>query len=213
VRRLLAADAEAVQSSNELVDISEMQRFREEEEGYGRRREDSYFGRASTAAYQEEEEVEMESVMMGDETMQGDEEEEEFDLFDELNAALAKSDPADPLPPPTPTPAPESSDDEEDDDLFEDAYGATSDAPHANSNRHLDEAEQERAQEAQKIREELADLQASLEEKLREYEGAKNLIIKERLRGHVENYRAEIRMKEQMLRGDQDDDEEETRDV
>src|SRR5690606_20151796 len=102
VRRLLAADAEAVQSSNELVDISEMQRFREEEEGYGRRREDSYFGRASTAAYQEEEEVEMESVMMGDETMQGDEEEEEFDLFDELNAALAKSDPADPLPPPTP---------------------------------------------------------------------------------------------------------------
>ncbi|RPA82377.1 hypothetical protein BJ508DRAFT_369570 [Ascobolus immersus RN42] len=222
VRRLLTADAEAVQTSNELVDASEMQRCKEESEEPFRSREDSYFGgRAGPSGalrkeedYDDEDDVEMEDVPLGDATMAsgaGEEEEEEFDLFDELNAALADPDPdpAESLPPPTPTPAPESSDDE-DDDLFEDVPGASEAQPGVNNaNSHLDEAAQERAQETQKIREELADLQGTLEEKLKGYEAARNQILKDRIRVYIEDLRAEIRMKEQMLKGEggEDDDE------
>jgi TATA-binding protein-associated factor Taf7 len=55
----------------------------------------------------------------------------------------------------------------------------------------------EAAQEKQKIREELSDLKSSLHDKERELERTTNPIA---------NYKAEIKMKEQMLRGNHDGD-------
>ncbi|RPA71533.1 hypothetical protein BJ508DRAFT_419880, partial [Ascobolus immersus RN42] len=191
VRRLLAADREAVQSSNELVDVSEMIRTREEAFMYGADYtvvgQEGATPQASFGKMEEDEDADAEGV------------DEDFDLFNELNAAL-EADAGDGAEATQVKEEEEEEDDSSDDDLFEDEDGV-------GGGPYDDDPAHEAAQEKQKIREELGDLKSSLLDKERELERTTNPIIQGRIRGHIANYRAEIRMKEQMLRGDDEDEE------
>lgn len=208
VRRLLLADAEAIQTSNELVDVGEMIRMREEAMMYD---DVSIVGQQDTAQGAsfaptipddgEDEDAPGEVDM-----------EEDFDLFNELNAALLDEDGNDAgegasgqVSGDADADADGDDDDSSDDDLFEDD-------DNEGGGGQFDDSAHEAAQEKQKIREELSDLKSSLHEKERELEKTTNPIIQGRIRGHIANYKAEIKMKEQMLKGNNDDDDDEMAD-
>jgi len=203
VRRLLMADAEAIQSSNELVDVSEMIRLREEAFMYGADYtvvgQEGATPHAASFARTEADE---------DEDAPGEVDvEEDFDLFNELNAALEEDAGGDGGEGPSQAKEDDDDDDSSDDDLFEDEDNED------DGGGQYDDLAHEAAQEKQKIREELSDLKSSLHDKERELERTTNPIIQGRIRGHIANYKAEIKMKEQMLKGNHDDDDDEMPDA
>lgn len=184
VSRLEALDAEAESSVVEMIDEADIgmydqQMGGEDDDGY-----DMLHG-------------------YGQEDAEG-EEDAEGDDFDELANELEN--------------ALEEDDDDEDEDGAAPHTGTTtqpgqesaedSDMADGGDESGSDEGEEldEHAQEMQKLRDEIADLEESMREKEKEMEGVMNPIIRMRKEGFIKNLREEITMKKKMLGEGNDDD-------
>lgn len=206
VDRLLAADQDAESSKYELLDAEQLLREEEEEEG----RYDM-LGQAGGDGHGEIMSTEGETCMEGDgyhdEDAEGEDDYEmdDDDLAMQMESALMGGEDAaggvdNGLAPVTlngsnnetvevEVEAEESDEEEEDGDDEEDAEA------------ELDENAQESAQQSQKIREEIADLETAYKAQLRELEKATNPIIKARKQSALDKIINELEFKRNTLVG------------
>lgn len=170
VDRLLRDDDRAEASSFTLVDAAELAREEEVEEA-----EEGYDLLGGQGEYDDEQDAEgeMEYDFAPGEEMDGDTLANDLEtaLMDEMEDEAA---------------APEESEDEEDDEEEE---------------PELDEEAAQAAQEQRKLNEEIQDLQEAIKSKAKEYDSISNVMLKARIRGVIASLQAEMELKVAQLEG------------